>query len=227
LVGLEFFKLSSRMREIHDELRNTSSMLQIASRAGRLGGWIVELDTRSVSWTDETARILGYRDGHRPDLETIFKHYPPEHQKQLREAVESCAREGTPFDLELQLTTLQGERRWVRAIGHAARDRDERIVRLHGALQDIQDARNTRLELDRSAERWHQLAEAMPLIVWTATADGELDFFSHFVEGYVNRPIPELLGAGWLECLHPDDRPRTVETWARQLQSREPYEIEF
>src|SRR5690606_9508410 len=83
------------------------------------------------------------------------------------------------------------------------------------------------LELDRSAERWHQLAEAMPLIVWTATADGELDFFSDFVEGYVNRPIPELLGAGWLECLHPDDRPRTVETWARQLQSREPYEIEF
>jgi PAS domain S-box-containing protein len=227
LVGLEFFKMSSRMREIHEELTNTSSMLQIASRAGKLGGWSVELDTQGISWTDETARILGYRDGHKPDLETIFNHYPPDYQKQLREAVDRCAEEGRPFDLELLMTTLQGERRWVRAIGHAVKDRDGRIVRLHGALQDIQDARNTRLELGRSAERWNQLAEAMPLIVWTATADGELDFFSHYVEGYVKRPIAELLGAGWLELLHPDDRPRAVETWARQLQSREPYELEF
>ena len=182
LVGLECLRILSRTRNIYDELQQTSSMLQIASRAGRLGGWIVELETQALKWTDETARIHGYSVGQVPDLETAFNHYPPEHQRVIREAISTCAGQGLPFDLELQLTTLQGEKRWVRSMGAAVRDRSGRIVRVHGAIQDIQDVWNTRLELVRRAERWNQLAEAMPLIVWTATAKGEVDFFSRHLE---------------------------------------------
>src|SRR5690606_38344631 len=57
LVGLEFFKVLSRTRSIYDELQHTTSLLELASRAGRLGGWIVELGSQGIKWTEETARI--------------------------------------------------------------------------------------------------------------------------------------------------------------------------
>ena len=74
---------------------------------------------------------------------------------------------------------------------------------------------------------YQELAEAMPQQVWTARPDGALDYVNQQVAGYAMRSAEELLGAGWVSIVHPDDVPQAVVRWTRALQSGEPYEVEF
>jgi signal transduction histidine kinase/CheY-like chemotaxis protein len=76
-----------------------------------------------------------------PTLEEALAFYAPEFREAIRSGVATCGRDGTPFDLEVQIVTAQGRRTWVRAIGHAERSPSGAICRLQGAFQDIDDRR--------------------------------------------------------------------------------------
>lgn len=83
-------------------------------------------------------------------------------------------------------------------------------------------------EAAREGERrFRELAETMPLIVWTADPDGGLDYLTRAVLSYTGRRPEELAGERWLDVLHPDDRSRTVESWMRSVTTGEPYQVEF
>jgi PAS domain S-box-containing protein len=60
-------------------------------------------------------------------------------------------------------------------------------------------------------------------------ADTEMrcNFFNERCMEFTGRPIGELLGEGWLECLHPDDQPRIVEDYAKAYASREQLVLDY
>jgi light-regulated signal transduction histidine kinase (bacteriophytochrome) len=60
--------------------------------------------------------------------------------------------DGSPFDAEARVVTAKGRRLWVRVICEAEWDAHGRVRRIHGACQDITDAK-------RAAERERELAE--------------------------------------------------------------------
>ena len=71
------------------------------------------------------------------------------------------------------------------------------------------------------------MAQAMPNHVWTAPADGHLDWFNDQVYAYAGAAPGSLDGAGWTDIVHPDDLPAATDRWARALASGETYEAEF
>jgi PAS domain S-box-containing protein len=71
------------------------------------------------------------------------------------------------------------------------------------------------------------LCEAIPVHVWTATPDGELDFVADRVARDFDVPAERLLGSGWVSAVHPDDLAAAAEAWATALRTGEPYEVEF
>ncbi|MBL8944676.1 MAG: PAS domain-containing protein, partial [Myxococcales bacterium] len=75
--------------------------------------------------------------------------------------------------------------------------------------------------------RYRFLAESIPQQVWTARHDGSLDYVNTLVCDYSGVPALVLLGAGWLELLHPEDVPEAVARWSRALETGEDYDIEF
>jgi len=82
-------------------------------------------------------------------------------------------------------------------------------------------------DLRQASEPWRRLAEALPHLVWTATADGACDYFSARWRDYTGIPESELLGWRWLEALHPDDRQPTRQCWTDSVAGRGPYEVEY
>jgi len=79
-----------------------------------------------------------------------------------------------------------------------------------------------------AAEREHRfLAESIPQQVWTAGPEGALDYVSRRVLDYFAASSEEVLGAGWLGRLHPDDVPGCVQRWTASVRTGDPYEIEF
>ncbi len=83
---------------------------------------------------------------------------------------------------------------------------------------------------DYSEDRERQLralADAIPLIVWTADPNGELDYYNQQWETYTGLSGEETKGWGWAPVLHPDDLQRCIDRWTQAFTSGEPYEIEY
>lgn len=84
-----------------------------------------------------------------------------------------------------------------------------------------------RLDEDESARLYRLIAETIPHIVWTARADGSLDFFNRRCYEYTGLDASGLAGWAWGAVVHPEDRERTLSIWTRALQSGERFEIEY
>jgi PAS domain S-box-containing protein len=93
------------------------------------------------------------------------------------------------------------------------------VVRMRG-LGLVDDRLRQVDELERSAERYREIAELLPHMVWTATGDGRIDFANQRWREYAgdNRT--------WLEAVHPDEQPRAAARWGAAVAAREPLAIE-
>ncbi|MES2819993.1 MAG: PAS domain-containing protein [Pseudomonadota bacterium] len=83
-------------------------------------------------------------------------------------------------------------------------------------------------EAQRASElKFRTLAEAMPNQVWTAAANGQLDWFNDRVYAYSAAAEGELDGESWSQLVHPDDRPSVAQRWAAAVATGSDYETEF
>ncbi|MNS13083.1 Non-motile and phage-resistance protein [compost metagenome] len=82
-------------------------------------------------------------------------------------------------------------------------------------------------ELERkSSQRYRNLAEAIPQIVWTATPEGEFTYFNRRWFEYSGLSQEETTSGGWAGVLHPDDRERDVAAWHESLKTLAPVALE-
>jgi PAS domain S-box-containing protein len=106
-------------------------------------------------------------------------------------------------------------------------DDDRRPIGTVVEVRDVTEEKRAREALAESERQFRFLADSIPVQVWTARADGALDYVSRRVADYFGRSEAEVVGAGWQAVVHPDHLPRVVERWTRSLQTGEPYEVEF
>ncbi|WP_018145509.1 PAS domain-containing sensor histidine kinase [Thioalkalivibrio sp. AKL6] len=71
-------------------------------------------------------------------------------------------------------------------------------------------------------ERYEQIADVIPIHVWTAGPDGELDYVGAQCAQFSGASKQEFLSA-WRDFLHPDDCEPTLEQWGRCVETGKPY----
>jgi PAS domain S-box-containing protein len=87
-------------------------------------------------------------------------------------------------------------------------------------------AKGTRVDFTASESQFAVLAESLPQLVWSARPDGYYDYFNcrwHELTGLTQEAC---LGEGWIDALHPDERPGVLALWRLSLEMGEPYEGE-
>ncbi|MBF23332.1 MAG: hybrid sensor histidine kinase/response regulator [Pusillimonas sp.] len=209
-------------------LSDQRHLLEVAASAGGLGGWSVDLQTGVVSWSDEVARIHGKAAGYNPaSLDEAFSYYAESEQAYLRSTVQRTLSTKEPFNIESRIVLPDGQTVWVHASGRAVVNADGDVVKIEGALQDI-TARKIAEQASRvSLQRFQQLAESMPITVWTAAENGDIEYVTPLFFEYANVAHRRLEKDQWQHYVHPDDMPFVLEVWQRALQTGQPYEVEM
>lgn len=84
----------------------------------------------------------------------------------------------------------------------------------------------TRKRVEESEHRFRVLSESIPQIVWRATPDGNLDYFSGQWWAYSGMNFEQSVGQGWANAIHPGDRENLGTHWAYSLATGERYQVE-
>src|SRR5438552_17578573 len=71
-----------------------------------------------------------------------------------------------------------------------------------------------------------RVLDSLPVLVWTALPDGQVDFLNHRWCGYTGLTHEEASGAGWQIAIHADDLLGVVDRWQSILASGEPGKME-
>jgi len=95
-----------------------------------------------------------------------------------------------------------------------------------GTLNDITDAQEREEQLRASDQRFRQLADALPQIVWTSDSRGQLLYGNRRWHEYTGLSSENALGSAWVSFIHPEDRELTLETWRAAAHAGDPYMVE-
>src|SRR5262249_744365 len=136
-------------------------------------------------------------------------------------------RHGVFTDEEFRVVRPNGSVRWVRSRAFAIHNHDGELTRIGGLAEDVTRRKRAEEALRESEHRWRCLTESLPQAVWTAKPDGACDYFSAQWTEHTGIPEGELLGWGWLETLHPDDREETRRLWTCAVAGCGPYDVEY
>ena len=167
-------------REVLEQLKSKASTLAKLESVGKIGSWSinvenletkttkinnsilekVDLNRNHVEWSDQTRRIHEAPEHHQPTFEEAFNFYTAgEHRNELMKAVESAIRQGKPWDLKAQITTMKGQRRWVVTKGEAEFVEDK-CTRLFGTFQDVTDSEEASKKLQEAKLKAEQATKA-------------------------------------------------------------------
>lgn len=76
------------------------------------------------------------------------------------------------------------------------------------------------------AELYHLIAEGIPNMVWTARADGGVDYVNRRAIEYTGRSLDDLRDWGWRDVVHPDDQGLCEARWRHSLKTGGHFEID-
>lgn len=78
-------------------------------------------------------------------------------------------------------------------------------------------------EAQKAEEYFRTLAEAVPMMLWTARPDGFVDFYNKGWLEYAGKTLEQSLGSGWRDIIHPDDILDAVQYWKLALDTGESF----
>lgn len=150
----------------------------------------------------------------------------PDDLDRLMQDIDATTEAGTPMEIEVRHWSKEGRYRWGLVRSLPMIDADGRVLRF-GTCTDIDDTKQAEHELRESEAELRTLADAIPQIVWTADANGEIDFFNQRWFEATGLTLEQSLNDGWQLLIHPDDLPRYLKEWQHALTTGDTYEVEF
>jgi PAS domain S-box-containing protein len=103
----------------------------------------------------------------------------------------------------------------------------ELIARVDGALMMARLRREMTDLLRASEERFRNMADNSPVMIWTTDPDGACTYLSRLWYEFTGQTPASGLGFGWLDATHPDDRAAAEAEFLAATAERRPFTLEY
>jgi PAS domain S-box-containing protein len=215
-----------RIRTGQDELLRSRDRLLLVLAAGRVATW--EWDPREnsgrgdVRWNAE----LGLAPHETQSGEHFFQALHAEDRERAREVIERASRRAEDFSLEVRVPG-KGAARHLLIRGRSLNDDTGAVVRLVAVAIDTTESRRAGAQVLESEHRFRLMAEKAPALIWACDEELRRDYFNATWLTFTGRTRELEQGAGWLESMVAEDRPRWREIARTAADRSAPYTVEY
>jgi PAS domain S-box-containing protein len=207
-------------RQAEEALRESQSRFNIVKDATQVGFWFCDLPFDKLIWDNRVKEHFWLPPEAGATIGTFFETLHPADRERTRRAIDEAIANKTPYEIEYRTVAPDGEEKWIRAIGGAFYDAEDKPTRFDGVTMDITERKRVEQLLSASEERFRQFAENSTDVFWII--DGRtrrLEYLNPVYEemfGESREPIMRDLGR-WPELIHPDDREHGADMLERLL----------
>ncbi len=220
-------QLESEIRErkrSEEELRRANEIVHAVAETAPLAISAIDLEGRVTFWNPASEQLFGWSAAEAlgQPLPVIPAESRQEFEKRLqlykqKRALKSLEvnylhKDGTSFDANLwtaPLTNSQGQ-----------------VIGMLGIAADITARKRATEQLRVSELRFRQLADSMPQIVWTARADGSIEYLNQRWFEFTGSIPSHDLSQDVYSVIHAEDLRLFLTGWESAVQERQAYEAE-
>ncbi|HSZ72936.1 MAG TPA: PAS domain-containing protein, partial [Cytophagaceae bacterium] len=222
----EFEGYSGACMDIHDriefeeKLKESEARLRIAALSSELGTWDYNPLTQEMSWDSACKELFGSAPDTPVTLDLFWSRMHPDDQPM---ALESMLRALNPdtaenYESEYRIVGLPNDKlRWIRAKGRAFFDQKGNPVNFAGTVLDITEEKIALESLQKSERTFRMLADAVPQLIWTGEANGNLNYFSQAFFDFSGMQPDEVMQKGWMVLVHPDEMEESKSKWMEAI----------
>ncbi|WP_431631141.1 PAS domain S-box protein [Alkalinema pantanalense] len=113
-----------------------------------------------------------------------------------------------------------GNTAWYQVTTGPIRQGDQVVMAIATAI-DITDRKQVEIALRESEHRYATLTESAPVAIFRLDAQGQCIYVNSQWGKMMGRSLESALGIGCFDTLHPEDRDRIFQDWARKFQQGE------
>lgn len=107
------------------------------------------------------------------------------------------------------------------------RDSQGEIYAIMNVALDVSELVNARKKAQESVNEYRNLAEAMPQIVWSTDADGNLIYYNENMLNFLEIEKNEMEDFNFMKVLHPEDSVILSKIWKQATKDKKMFELEF
>jgi two-component system, cell cycle sensor histidine kinase and response regulator CckA len=120
-------------------------------------------------------------------------------------------KDGSLFSVEIGLTAIQTpEGTWVLS-----------------SIEDVSERERTQARLRESEERFRNLADTSPMLIWMSGPDKLCTFFNKGWLEFTGRTLEQEMGNGWAEGIHSEDMERCLTIYETSFDNRKEFQMEY
>jgi len=212
------------------DLRDTHIQLEAALAAGSIYTWQWNIPSDRVITNRNFALLFGVDpEGATTGLPIglFLNAIHPDDRFRVTTEIQHAIRTGNAAASEFRMINCKGEERWVIARGRVEYDAYGNPVAFPGALADISDRKQTEAALRESEDRFRQMTDTAPMLVWMSGTDQCCNYFNQSWLKFTGRTLEQEQGNGWIEGMHPADVQTYLDTYTTAFNARRAFEMEY
>ncbi len=219
-------RLISAEKKLYKALQESEQRLNIAVEAAELGTWELNLITREPSYSDRYLQILGFEPGSKPDHSSILKKIHPEDMEIRNEAIKKALEDGT-LDFEMRVCPSKEIVRWIRSKGKVFYDKNGTPQRILGTTLDITDQKAAFDILLQSEERFKDIANSAPVMIWMTGNEKYAGFHNTSWLNFTGIKQEHGNIDDWTDFVHPDDVEKYINVYKEAYVKQEAFYREY
>jgi PAS domain S-box-containing protein len=215
-------------KETEDALKRSQQSLALAQTAAGVGTYDWDIASGVGRCSENYCPLYGLPPNDLgPSYEEWAQLIHTDDRERVLEGARKQIEEGVPCTAEFRVVWPDGTMHWLFTKGNLIRDTQGNPSRTVGVTMDITERKIAEAALRESEERFRNLADTAPVMIWTAGPDHRGQFANRFALEFTGLTMEELTSEGWSHCVHPEDWQRLIPEWAKLRASNQGFHNEY
>ena len=208
------------------KLRESEERFAEVFKQAPFGMCVSGLDWCFLRVNAELCRMLGYTEEELLATTWAGLIHPSDLEESLQRMEQIAKDPSACLEAEKRYIHRNGSVVWGRMKISAIRDAHGTVECFLVHVEDITEHRQAEEALDESEDRFRNIADSSPTMLWVTDAEGGLQFANRMLLEFGGATLEQTQGGKWHSLLHPDDAPGYMEAVERAVRERTPFRTE-
>lgn len=154
--------------------------------------------------------------------------HPDDYEWLIKEVWNPSVENKESYTIEYRLKNFQGDYKWVLENAVPRYNYRSEFEGLYGSAIDITPLKEVHNNIVKTEEKFKNMANASPVMLWFCDEDGDIIFFNKAWLKFTGRQLEEEIGKGWISGVHHEDIHHFVyETYYESVKNQTSYSVEY